>query len=123
LHVIIDKRTHEIMTPPAVDPYHIPPLRRHSVPPRFQAPATFPLTLGSFSIDPLAQQSNEEKEPRRIVPTIPAAHRDPTGLGAPAELIATVPEVFFRLGAGNPLAGHSCREGRRSGQFKSAKSA
>ena len=50
--VIIDKRTHEVISAPAVDPYHMPALPQHSAPPRFQAPATIPFNLLSFGSDP-----------------------------------------------------------------------
>jgi hypothetical protein len=101
--VIIDKRSHEIVSAPAVDPYHMPALPQHTQPPRFQPPATIPFNLLAFDDDPVAPQSVSENEPRRSIPTIPAALVIPTGLGVLHQFFAVILNVGNSAPAGSAI--------------------
>ncbi len=80
--VLIDKRTHEVVKAPTVDPYQLPSLPAHQTPPRFQPPQTYPFPLNSFVPgDPTLPQSSEDSAPHRIVSAIPAAIVIPSGFG------------------------------------------
>jgi hypothetical protein len=99
--VIVDKRTHEVINPPSVDPYHMP-VPQHTLPPRFQGPLTTPFSF-SFDDSPAGPQSPEGKEPHRIIPTIPAALVIPTGLGVLHQFFAVVLNVGNSAPAGSVI--------------------
>jgi hypothetical protein len=99
--VIIDKRTHEAITAPAVDPYHMPE-PQHTLPPRFQAPFTSPFTF-TFDSSPPGEQSPEGKDPHRNVPAIPAALVIPSGLGVLHQFFAVILNVGNSAPAGSAI--------------------
>jgi len=101
--VIIDKRSHEVVSAPAVDPYHMPALPQHTQPPRFQPPVTIPFNLLAFDDDPIAPQSVSENEPQRSIPTIPAALVIPTGLGVLHQFFAVILNVGNSAPAGGAI--------------------
>src|SRR4051794_8942191 len=87
--VIIDKRTHEVINQAAADPCNMPVLPSHSAPPRFQRPSTFPVPL-VFEGDGGSAGDSLEREPHRIIPSIPAAIVVPTGLGVLHQFFAVI---------------------------------
>jgi hypothetical protein len=99
--VIVDKRTHEIITAPAVDPYHMPE-QQHTLPPRFQGPVTQPFSF-DFDTNGPGKESPEGKEPHRIIPTIPAALVIPTGLGVLHQFFAVILNVGNSAPAGSAI--------------------
>ena len=91
--VIIDKRTHEVVKAPSVDPYSLPSLPQHQSPPRFQPPIVhwFPLDKpepGGGGMPPPG-----EHEPHRESISIPAGLVVPTGFGVLHQFFAVILNV------------------------------
>ncbi|MEA2163765.1 MAG: large repetitive protein [Thermoanaerobaculia bacterium] len=101
--VIIDKRTHEVITPPASDPYHLPPLPVHQSPPRFQPPVvnTFPLERPDGGNG--GQPPPDEREPHREHLSIPAGLVVPSGFGVLHQFFAIILNVGNSAPAGSAV--------------------
>ena len=101
--VIIDKRTHEVITPPASDPYHLPPLPVHQSPPRFQPPVvnTFPLEIPDGGGG--GQPPPDDHEPQRTRLSIPAGLVVPSGFGVLHQFFAIILNVGNSAPAGSAV--------------------
>jgi Bacterial Ig-like domain/F5/8 type C domain len=93
--VLVDRTTHEVITPPAADGYALPQLTSNAIPPRFEPPSTLPMVLSDSPEDvpftPGASAPGESPSPRR--PTIPATVVIPSGFGVLHEFFAVVLHV------------------------------
>jgi hypothetical protein len=90
--VIIDKRTHEVIRAPAVDPYNLPALPQHQSPPRFEPPIVHTFPLDRPEPGGGSQPPPGEHEPHRETISIPAGLVVPSGFGVlPPSRSTTMP--------------------------------
>ena len=95
-NVIVDRRTHEVITPPAPKEYPLPPSSNVKPPPRFEPPTTIPLTLAedtSGDTGTPQDSPNPDDLRTRRKPSIPAAIVIPTGFGVLHQFFAVILQV------------------------------
>jgi len=103
--VIVDRRTHETITPPAPKDYPLPNLKV-APPPRFTPPTTVPLALFEDTSGDGAPPSNTpdiDSNRQRRKPTIPAAIVIPTGFGVLHQFFAVILQVSNGAPAGSSI--------------------
>jgi hypothetical protein len=101
--VIIDKRTHEVIKAPAVDPYDLPPLPRHQSPPRFEPPIVHTFPLDRPEPGGGSQPPPGEHEPHRESLSIPAGLVVPSGFGVLHQFFAIILNVGNSAPAGSSV--------------------
>jgi hypothetical protein len=105
--VIIDRRTHEVVTAPDATKFKLPEPSPSGPPPRFQPPPSFPLTLredlsGDGGPDPGGGPFERNVDHRH--PSIPAAVIIPTGFGVLHQFFAVILNVSNNAPAGSEIA-------------------